>query len=758
MSAETRPAHLAKVFELLRSGATTARDLVAGTGLSRPTVIALLPALETDGLVRSQDQESTSPGRPASTWSIAPDAGLVIGIDLLVESALIATARVAGEILTAELIGDVPKESGDRMAALTALIDRHISEHSGNGPLRALSISTTGTVDADGTVMNSTTVPSWSGFALGRRLSDLYDLPVRVENDINASAYGEFVLRRGEGQLDDGDDLLLVALSRSVLTGLVMGGQIHRGRGFTAGEIGLIVSEGPDPEEGHLAHAAEVIGSAAAVLDPSVIVISVPMAQLPDAVGEINSHLRKSRAASATPLTFEGARLRQAGAVIGSLSLALKDAQESLLDRPTKTTIAPTALSLVHEAIKKGKHLPVIKSSTGNTTELRVGVVGVGARSRLARHFERPELGGVITAACEPHPEAARRVAERLERDDIAITSTVAELIATGIDVALVTSPDDTHVEVACELLEAGVPVYLEKPIAIRLDDATRILETAYRTGTKLYVGHNMRHMDVVRGMRRIIREALIGEVKAIWCRHFVGHGGDFYFKDWHATREHGTGLLLQKAAHDLDVMHWLADSHTVRVSAMGRLTVYDKVADRRDRSNELMSDWFDPEHNWPPLSQKGLNPVIDVEDLSMMLMRLDSGVYASYEQYHYTPDYWRNYTVIGTEGRIENFGDGEGGVIKLWNKRGGYDPQGDAQFPIVGDSAGHEDADVLTVSEFVRFVRDDVPTDTSPLGAWYAVAAAIQATDSLRSDSAPRDIPELQEELVTYFTNNQNH
>ena len=190
MSAATRPAHLAKVFELLRSGAMTARDLVAGTGLSRPTVIALLAALETDGLVRSQDQESTSPGRPASTWSIAPDAGLVIGIDLLVESALIATARVAGEILTAELIGDVPKESGDRMAALTPLIDRHISERSGNGPLRALSISTTGTVDADGTVMNSTTVPCWSGFALGRRLSDLYDLPVRVENDINASATG----------------------------------------------------------------------------------------------------------------------------------------------------------------------------------------------------------------------------------------------------------------------------------------------------------------------------------------------------------------------------------------------------------------------------------------------------------------------------------------------------------------------------------------------------------------------------------------
>ncbi|NYM12659.1 oxidoreductase, partial [Salmonella enterica subsp. enterica serovar Typhimurium] len=80
---------------------------------------------------------------------------------------------------------------------------------------------------------------------------------------------------------------------------------------------------------------------------------------------------------------------------------------------------------------------------------------------------------------------------------------------------------------------------------------ATKVLVTAHRTGTKLYVGHNMRHMNVVRSMRDLIRTGRIGEVKAIWGRHFVGAGGDFYFKDWHATREHGTGLLLQKAAHD---------------------------------------------------------------------------------------------------------------------------------------------------------------------------------------------------------------
>lgn len=202
--------------------------------------------------------------------------------------------------------------------------------------------------------------------------------------------------------------------------------------------------------------------------------------------------------------------------------------------------------------------------------------------------------------------------------------------------------------------------------------------------------------------------------------------------------------------------MHWLADSHTTDVVAMGGLTLYDQVTDRADNSAHLMGDWYSQD-NWPPLGQKGLNPVIDVEDLSMVLMKMESGVFASYEQCHYTPNYWRNYTVIGTEGRMENFGDGEGGVIRLWTQRCLYNPEGDEVIPIVGDAEGHGGADVLTIGEFIRFVRGGTPTDTSPLGAWYAVAAGIQAIGSLRDGSTPCAVPELPQELVTYFTHDQN-
>ena len=100
--------------------------------------------------------------------------------------------------------------------------------------------------------------------------------------------------------------------------------------------------------------------------------------------------------------------------------------------------------------------------------------------------------------------------------------------------------------------------------------------------------------------------------------------------------------------------------------SRIGDLAVYGDITDRRDNSDRRMWDWYDADI-WPPTTQRELNPVVDVEDISMLQMRLDNGVLASYQQCHFTPDYWRNYTVIGDAGRIENMGDGAGDQIHLW-------------------------------------------------------------------------------------------
>lgn len=386
-------------------------------------------------------------------------------------------------------------------------------------------------------------------------------------------------------------------------------------------------------------------------------------------------------------------------------------------------------------------------AAADRAVDLRIGVVGFGARGRLARRAHRPDRGARVVAVCDPDPAAHRRARERIG-PTVATFSDQVQFLACDLDAVLVLSPDDSHEEVVCRLLAAGLATYVEKPLAITVAGCDRILAAAREHRSRLYVGHNMRHMPVIRQMREIIEAGAIGQVKAVWCRHFVGHGGDFYFKDWHADRRRTTSLLLQKGAHDIDIIHWLAGGYARRVTAMGGLTVYGQITSRRDNSDRTYDDFYSLD-NWPPLAQRELNPVVDVEDLSMVTMALDNGVFATYEQCHFTPDYWRNYTVIGTEGRLENFGDLAGAEIRLWNKRAEYRPDGDKRWAIPdGPRRGHGGADDAILDEFFRFVRTGGPTSITPIAARESVAAACMATESLRNGGKPYAVPALDPNL----------
>lgn len=394
--------------------------------------------------------------------------------------------------------------------------------------------------------------------------------------------------------------------------------------------------------------------------------------------------------------------------------------------------------------------------------ELRLGVVGVGQRAGLATLADRPGTARVVS--CADPAARGRADARTLFGPGARVHERYEDMLADGLDAVFVLTPDDLHTAPAQYFLEAGVAVFAEKPLAVTLADCDRVLATAARTRTRLYVGHNLRHLPVLRTMRRLVDEGAIGTVRAVWCRHFVGHGGDYYFKDWHAERDRTTGLLLQKGAHDLDAIHWLAGGTARTVTALGDLAVYGANAHRRSgpQGARRVQDWFD-EGVWPPSALRDLNPVVDVEDISMVLTRLDNGVLTSYQQCHFTPDYWRNYTVIGDEGRIENLGDGIEGdqpVVKVWNRRrSGYRPEADRTLDagtFETADAGHGGADQALVDEFLRFVAHGGATDTSPVAAREAVATGIAATTSLRSGGTAVQVPALAPDLADYFAHHQ--
>lgn len=375
---------------------------------------------------------------------------------------------------------------------------------------------------------------------------------------------------------------------------------------------------------------------------------------------------------------------------------------------------------------------------------LNFAVVGAHNRGRISVLAHRPEEGLRLVAACATHLEGLEIYREKCG-EDILLTTDYQRLLADpSISAIFVCSPDHLHAEHTLAALKAGKHVFLEKPMAITIEDCDEILAVARASEGKLYLGHNMRFFPVIIKMRELIAEGRIGRVEAIWCRHFISYGGDAYFKDWHSERKNTNSLLLQKGAHDIDVIHYLAGGYTERVVGMGKLSVYNEVRDRRGPEDPSVASFNSS--NWPPLSQKKLSPEIDVEDHNMILMQLNNGVQASYLQCHYTPDDCRNYTVIGTEGRIENYGDMSStemwATVHLWNRRMGYQEQGNEVFRIPNIEGTHGGADPLIVDDFIRCLREEEIWGATPWDARMAVAVGCKGAESLRSGGQPYDIP----------------
>ncbi|HTU64064.1 MAG TPA: Gfo/Idh/MocA family oxidoreductase, partial [Polyangiales bacterium] len=183
--------------------------------------------------------------------------------------------------------------------------------------------------------------------------------------------------------------------------------------------------------------------------------------------------------------------------------------------------------------------------------DLRIAVIGLGVRAYLIGLAHRPGQGSRVVALCDVD---ARVLSEQVQALGGAKQVFFAEdhrrvLDRSDVDAVLVLTPDHTHEAIVIDALRAGKAVFCDKPLAISTSGCDRILSTAQQTGSRLYVGHNMRHFAMVKLLKQLIEQGAIGEPRAIWCRHFVGHGGDYYFKDWHAQRRHTNSLLLQKGA-----------------------------------------------------------------------------------------------------------------------------------------------------------------------------------------------------------------
>ena len=191
--------------------------------------------------------------------------------------------------------------------------------------------------------------------------------------------------------------------------------------------------------------------------------------------------------------------------------------------------------------------------------ELTVGVIGVG---HLGRHHARlyAAMPGVRLVGVADR-DAAR--AEEVARAHGCRATTDAEDLLGEIDAASLAVPTEAHAALALRLIEAGVDVLVEKPIARTLDEADAMVAAAERAGRLLMVGHTERFNPAVAALAREVREPRFFEVHRL---------SPF------SARSTDIDVVLDLMIHDLDLLLYLDGTAVASIDAVGMSVLTDRT------------------------------------------------------------------------------------------------------------------------------------------------------------------------------------
>ncbi len=226
-------------------------------------------------------------------------------------------------------------------------------------------------------------------------------------------------------------------------------------------------------------------------------------------------------------------------------------------------------------------------------SNVRVGVIGLGAMGTFHVGYLHEIDGAILTAVCDANGERVDKVVAGLvdvrEKADARLAGRVADAQAVGkfttyqamldsklVDAVVIATPHFQHPEIALAALERGIHVLSEKPLAVHVKDARKVIDAhKQHPNLKFSLVLQMRTVAVYKKLRALIAEGELGEITRFtwivtdWFRtwSYYASGG------WRATwAGEGGGVLINQCPHNLDLIQWLTGMMPTRVTAVASL------------------------------------------------------------------------------------------------------------------------------------------------------------------------------------------
>jgi len=210
---------------------------------------------------------------------------------------------------------------------------------------------------------------------------------------------------------------------------------------------------------------------------------------------------------------------------------------------------------------------------------LSVAVVGAGwiGADHLSDLAARPDVR--IVAVADQDLERARAHAEPYGASSYADHRSL--LAGEELDAVWICTPPQHHLQPSLDSLAAGVPVYLEKPIARSRADAAEIVEAAGRSGLPCAIGYQWHAVEVLDELRGALAGQQIG------C--LLGQSiGPTQSRDWFLRRSQGGGNLLERGSHHIDLIRAVAGEVVAVQAIAGEVALSGRSVDGADIEDAL--------------------------------------------------------------------------------------------------------------------------------------------------------------------------
>lgn len=286
----------------------------------------------------------------------------------------------------------------------------------------------------------------------------------------------------------------------------------------------------------------------------------------------------------------------------------------------------------------------------------RIGVIGLG--QRIAHVLSAMQEVGWrldVAAHVDPAPIGAPIMAAagldmgRACRDP-------AELLARGpYDLVMIGSPNHLHFEHLNLALDAGWPIFAEKPI-VRTEEETLILARRLAAGgtPPVHIGLVMRSMSIVREVIRRVDCGEIGELVSMDAtEHLPPEHGGYLARNWRRKQQWGGSYLLDKVCHDFDIFGRLARSRPARTASFGGRRIFTSTRENPLRTYDDGAPAYALRDAGWSSANDAFQSDMDVTDHQNALIEYENGVRLSFHANSHVALPERRWYVAGTEGTL---------------------------------------------------------------------------------------------------------